>query len=67
MLEELATETGSTVWAIASMLFFFTIWLVVAVRVFRTRPEELEAQARLVLEGDEGRGSAAPSGTGTKV
>ncbi len=52
MLQELAARTGATAWAIASMLFFLAVWVFVAVRVFRTRPEELDAQARLPLEGD---------------
>ena len=54
MLQELAARTGAADWAIASMLFFLAIWLVITVRVFRTRPEELEARARLALEGDDG-------------
>ncbi len=41
MLQELAARTGASTWAIASMLFFIVFYAVVAVRVFRTRPEEL--------------------------
>ncbi len=52
MLQELAARTGASTWAIASMLFFIVFYAVVAVRVFRTRPEELDAMARLALEGD---------------
>jgi hypothetical protein len=53
MLQELAARSGATAWAIASMLFFLAVYLVIAVRVFRTRPEDLDARARLALEGDE--------------
>jgi hypothetical protein len=53
MLQELAARTGATFWAIASMIFFGAAWLAVAVWVYRTRPEQLEARARLALEGDE--------------
>ncbi len=52
MLQELVARTGATAWAIASMLFFLAVWTVVTVRVFRTRDEVLDAQARLPLEGD---------------
>ena len=54
MLQELAASTGASVWAITSMLFFLAVYLVVAVRVFRTRREELDAQARLVLDDEHG-------------
>ena len=67
MLQELAAQTGATGWAIASMLFFLGIWLGIAVRVFRTRPEELEARARLVLEGEDEDRAQIPSGTGTQA
>ena len=59
MLQELAAETGAGGWAIASMLFFAVVWLVIARRVWRTRPEELEARARLALEGDGENGDGA--------
>ena len=52
MLQELAAQTGAGAWAIGSMLFFAVVWLVVVVRVVRARPEEMEARARLALEGD---------------
>jgi hypothetical protein len=52
MLQELVARTGATAWAIASMLFFLAAWILVTVRVFRASPEELDAQARLPLEGD---------------
>jgi hypothetical protein len=54
MLQELAAESGAAGWAIASMLFFLGVWLAIAVWVWWARPEELEARARLVFEGDEG-------------
>ncbi len=53
MLEELTRNTGAGVWAIASMLFFLTVWAVVAVRTFRARPEELDALARMPLADDD--------------
>jgi hypothetical protein len=54
MLQELAAQTGATAWAIGSMLFFLAAWVVVVVWLVRTRPEEMEARARLPLEGDDG-------------
>jgi hypothetical protein len=73
VLQELAARTGAATWAIASMLFFLGVWLAIAWRVWRTRPEELEARARLVLGDDEdggndGDGPAERSpGAGTKA
>lgn len=52
MLQELVARTGASVWAIASMLFFIAFWVVVAVRVLRTRDEVLDAQARLPFDGE---------------
>ncbi len=52
MLQELTARTGATTWAIASMLFFLAVWVFVTVRVLRARSEELDAHARLPLEGD---------------
>ncbi len=52
MLQELAAQTGAGGWAIASMIFFVVVWLVVAWRVVRARPDEMEARARLALEGE---------------
>jgi len=51
-LQELAAQTGAGVWVIASMIFFVVAWLGIAVWVVRTRPEVLEARARLALEGE---------------
>jgi hypothetical protein len=59
MFQELAAQTGASVWAIASMLFFGAIWTGIAVWVFRASPEEFERRARLALEGEPGTGSDA--------
>lgn len=55
MLQELAARTGASAWAVASMLFFIAVWAVIAVGVFRARPEEMDARARLALEADDTR------------
>ena len=61
MLQELATNSsGATAWAIVSMLFFLAVWVLIFVRVVRARPDELEARARLALEGDEPPRSESP-------
>jgi hypothetical protein len=60
MLQELAASTDASVWVIASMLFFLGVWAFIAIRTFRARPEEMEARARLVLEGETG--AEIPSG-----
>jgi hypothetical protein len=62
MLEELATETGASVWTIASMLFFLSAWTVMAVRVWRARPEDLAACARMPLSDDGGDARELPLG-----
>ncbi len=61
MLQELAARTGAAAWAIGSMFFFLAAWVAVVIWVIRKRPEDLEAQARLPLEGDEGTGTAQGS------
>ncbi len=66
MLQELAARTGATTWAIASMLFFLSVWIFVAVRVFRFRPEEMDARARLALEGDGEAPAELPAGAGPR-
>jgi hypothetical protein len=53
MLRELAEQTAAGGWAIASMLFFLAIWLLVAVRVMRARADDMNAKARLALEGED--------------
>jgi hypothetical protein len=54
MLQELAAETRGAFWAIASMLFFLAAWVGVVVWLIRKRPEDMEAQARLPFDGDDG-------------
>lgn len=53
MLQELTTQTGAGAWAVASLLIFLTAWIVITVRVLRTRPEQFESWAHLAFE-DEG-------------
>ena len=65
MLQELAAATGASGWAIASMIFFAAVWAAIAWWVVRARPEDLEARARLVLEGEGGERRGDPSGTRT--
>jgi hypothetical protein len=67
MLQELAARTGATLWAVASMLFFIGVWVWIAVGVFRARSEDMDACARLALEGDEAIAVEPPAGTGTKA
>ena len=66
MLQELAAATGASGWAIASMIFFAAVWAAIAWWVFRTRPEEFEARARLALEGDAEDGHRDASETRTE-
>jgi hypothetical protein len=65
VLQQLVAQTGANGWAIASMLFFLVVWLVVAVRVWRALPEQMTAYARLPL-CDEGAGEL-PEGTGPQA
>ena len=67
MLEELARETGAKVWAIASMLFFLAAWTVMALKVWRSRPEELAACAQLPLSDDGGDARELPLGASPRV
>lgn len=67
MLQELVARTGASIWAIASMLFFIAVWVFVAVRVFRTRDEELDAQARLPLEGEGAATGELPLGASPRA
>jgi cbb3-type cytochrome oxidase subunit 3 len=66
MLQELAAQTGASALAIASMIFFMVAWVAIAVWVVRTRPEDLEARARLALEGDAENSQRVPPGTRTE-
>ena len=52
MLQELVARTGAGAWAIGSMLFFLAAWVAVAVRVVRSRREDMDARARLPFDGD---------------
>jgi cbb3-type cytochrome oxidase subunit 3 len=56
VLQELAAQTGAAAWTIGSMLFFLAVWVAVVVWVVRKRPEEMEARARMALEGDQDSG-----------
>ena len=67
MLQELAARTGATVWVVASMLFFIAAWVWIAVGVYRARPEEMEAHARLALDGDDAMAADVRPGSGTKA
>ena len=53
MLQELTADTGAAFWAVVSMLFFLAVYIVVAVRTWRARREDLDARARMVLDGDD--------------
>jgi hypothetical protein len=63
MLQELAAATGATTWAIGSMLFFIGVYVIVAVRTWRAKAEDLEAQARLALDDRD----ASSTGAGTEA
>jgi len=65
MLQELAAQTGASGWVIGSMMFFVVAWAAIAWRVCRARPDDMEARARLALEGDGDAGHTGPSGTQT--
>jgi hypothetical protein len=67
MLQELVARTDASTWAIASMLFFIGVYAVIAVRVVRARPEDMDAQARLALDGDGDRAADALSGSGGRA
>jgi cbb3-type cytochrome oxidase subunit 3 len=62
MLEELVRATGASIWAIASMLFFLGAWSVMALKVWKSRPEELAACARMPLSDDGGNARELPLG-----
>jgi hypothetical protein len=57
VLQELAARTGAATWAIGSMLFFLAAWVAVAVRVIRSRREDMDALARMPLDEDRRRES----------
>ncbi len=49
MLQDLATNLSTTL-AVASMLFFVAVYIVVTVGVFRTGADELDVRARMALD-----------------
>jgi uncharacterized membrane protein len=53
MLQEMTAESGAAAWAIGSLLFFIAVYAFVSVRIFRARPEDLAARARMALDEDE--------------
>jgi hypothetical protein len=65
MLQELAAQTGASSWAIGSMVFFVAAWAVIAWRVYRARPEDLDARAHLALEGEARHTQDNPPATRT--
>ncbi len=62
MLEDLATNLSTTL-AVASLLFFVAVYIVVTVGVFRTGADELDARAHMALDPESspsrGAGNAA--------
>jgi hypothetical protein len=67
MLQELAAQTGASAWTIASMVFFIGAWVWIAIRVYRARPEDMSAHARMALDGDEPAATGAAESLGTKA
>jgi cbb3-type cytochrome oxidase subunit 3 len=53
MLRELTASSGASMWAVGSMLFFIAVYVVVAVRAFRTTAADLDAHARMPLDDDQ--------------
>ncbi len=49
MLQDLATNLSTTL-AIASLLFFVAVYIVVTIGVFRTGADELDARAHMALD-----------------
>ena len=64
MLQDLAARTGAAAWVVASMLFFLAVWVWIAIRVFRARSEDMDACARLAIEGDDAVAAEASPGDG---
>ena len=63
MLQHLTTETGAHAWAIASLLFFSSVFLVVAIRLLLADRARYETHARLPLDESEApRSVDGPSG-----
>ncbi len=53
MLQELTAGSGASMWAVGSMLFFIAVYVVVAVRAFRSSAADLDARARMPLDEDD--------------
>jgi cbb3-type cytochrome oxidase subunit 3 len=53
MLQELAAGSGTSAWAVGSMLFFLAVYVAVMVRAARTRTDELDRRARLALDDNQ--------------
>ncbi len=53
MLQELTADTGAAGWAIGSLLFFIAAYILIVVRLYKARPEDLAAHARMALDDDE--------------
>jgi hypothetical protein len=49
------------------MLLFLGAWIVIAVRVLVARSDDMDARARLALEGDGDRGIVAPVPHGRRI
>ena len=61
MLQELAGRTGASGWAIASMLFFLGLWLLIGLATWRARAEAMEERARLPFDGEADPAAAVVS------
>ena len=53
MLQDLATNLSTTL-AVASLLFFIAVYIVVTIGVFRTGADELDERARMALDDGDG-------------
>lgn len=53
MLQELTAGTDAAGWAVGSLLFFVAAYILIVVRLYKARPEDLAAQARMALDDDE--------------
>ena len=52
MLQELTASSGASIWAVSSMLFFIAVYVVVAVRAFRSSSADLDARAQMPLDDE---------------
>ena len=53
MLQDLATNLSTTL-AVASLLFFVAVYIVVTIGVFRTGADDLDVRARMALDDGSG-------------